>query len=90
MLSKNFNQKVKKQNILFQKSNFLSIDLLKLEEGRQVMFLPGIDVPMTIVKTDGSFTYDTSDMATIKQRLFEENADWIIYVIDLGQVKDFL
>jgi arginyl-tRNA synthetase len=90
MLSKNFNQKVKKQNILFQKLNSLSIDLLKLEEGRQVMFLPGIDVPMTIVKTDGSFTYDTSDMATIKQRLFEENADWIIYVIDLGQVKDFL
>ena len=52
------------------------------------MFLPGIDVPMTIVKTDGSFTYDTSDMATVKQRLLEENADWIIYVIDLGQVGD--
>jgi arginyl-tRNA synthetase len=51
------------------------------------MFLPGIDVPMTIVKTDGSFTYDTSDMATIKQRLDEEKADWIIYVIDLGQVN---
>ena len=64
-----------------------SVDLLKLEEGRQVMFLPGIDVPMTIVKSDGSFTYDTSDMATIKQRLDEEKADWIIYVIDLGQVN---
>jgi len=60
---------------------------LKLEEGRQVMFLPGIDVPMTIVKTDGSFTYDTSDMATIKQRLTEENGDWLIYVIDSGQVS---
>jgi len=53
------------------------------------MFLPGIDVPLTIVKTEGSFTYDTSDMATIKQRLEEENADWIIYVIDLGQVSYF-
>lgn len=62
-----------------------SKNLLKLEEGRQVMFLPGIDVPMTIVKSDGSFTYDTSDMATIKQRLVEEQADWIIYVIDSGQ-----
>lgn len=51
------------------------------------MFLPGIDVPMTIVKSDGSFTYDTSDMATIKQRLVEEQADWIIYVIDSGQVS---
>jgi arginyl-tRNA synthetase len=54
------------------------------------MFLPNIEVPMTIVKTDGSFTYDTSDMATIKQRLQEEKADWIIYVIDLGQVRDRL
>ncbi|CAF0979530.1 unnamed protein product [Rotaria sp. Silwood1] len=62
-----------------------SKNLLKLEEGRKVMFLPDIDVPLTIVKTDGSFTYDTSDMATIKQRLEEENADWLIYVIDSGQ-----
>jgi arginyl-tRNA synthetase len=53
------------------------------------MFIPGIDVPMTIVKTDGSFTYDTSDMATIKQRLHEENGDWLIYVIDSGQVSYF-
>lgn len=53
------------------------------------MFLPGIEVPMTIVKTDGSFTYDTSDMATIKQRLNEEKADWLIYVIDSGQVNYF-
>ena len=57
-----------------------------MEDGRQVMFLPGIEVPMTIVKSDGSFTYDTSDMATIKQRLIEEKADWLIYVIDSGQV----
>ncbi|CAF4756828.1 unnamed protein product, partial [Rotaria magnacalcarata] len=49
----------------------------------------GIDVPMTIVKTDGSFTYDTSDMATIQQRLVEENAEWIIYVVDSGQVGHF-
>lgn len=51
------------------------------------MFLPDIDVPMTIVKSGGGFTYDTSDMATIKQRLDEEKADWIVYVIDLGQVS---
>ncbi len=82
----------KKQKILLKNPIpfVLKIDLLKLEEGRQVMFLPGIDVPMTIVKTDGSFTYDTSDMATIKQRLYEENADWVIYVIDSGQVMDFI
>jgi len=62
-----------------------SKNLLKLEDGRQVMFLPDIEVPMTIVKSGGGYTYDTSDMATIKQRLDEEKADWIIYVIDMGQ-----
>ena len=90
MLLKNLNQNVIEYLIyLYKNPVFIYyIDLLKLEEGRQVMFLPGIDVPMTIVKSDGSFTYDTSDMATIKQRIFEENADWLIYVIDLGQVSD--
>lgn len=50
------------------------------------MFIPGCSVPMTIVKSDGGFTYDTSDMAAIRQRLFDEKADWLIYVVDAGQV----
>lgn len=50
------------------------------------MFVPGCSVPMTIVKSDGGFTYDTSDMAAIRQRLFDEKADWLIYVVDAGQV----
>jgi len=62
-----------------------SKNLLKLEEGRKVMYLPEINVPMTIVKTDGSFTYETSDMTALKHRIIEENADWVIYVIDSGQ-----
>lgn len=62
-------------------------NVLKLEDGRYVMFVPNIKVPMTIVKSNGSYTYDTSDMATIKQRLEEEEADWIIYVVDSGQAQ---
>lgn len=50
------------------------------------MFVPGCSVPMTIVKSDGGFTYDTSDMAAIRHRLFDEKADWLIYVVDAGQV----
>lgn len=53
-----------------------------------MMFLPAIELPMTIVKSDGSFTYDASDMTTIKQRLKEENADWLIYGIDSSQVSN--
>ena len=43
-------------------------------------------IPFTIVKSDGGFTYDTSDMATIRQRIEEEKGDWLIYVTDAGQV----
>lgn len=44
-------------------------------------------IPFTIVKSDGGFTYDTSDLATIKQRIEEEKGDWLIYVTDAGQVR---
>merc|ERR1719494_20975 len=59
------------------------------EEGRQVMFAEGMKVPLMMVKSDGGFTYDTSDMATIKQRLHEEKGDWLIYVVDAGQGDHF-
>ncbi|XP_073445564.1 arginine--tRNA ligase, cytoplasmic isoform X2 [Dendrobates tinctorius] len=58
---------------------------VELDEGRKVVFIPGCSIPLTIVKSDGGFTYDTSDLAAIKQRLFEEKADIIIYVVDSGQ-----
>lgn len=56
------------------------------EDGRKLMFIPDQPIPLTIVKSDGGFTYDTSDMAAIKYRLEEEKADWILYVVDSGQV----
>jgi len=59
--------------------------LLTEDEGRKIYFAKNRSVPLTIVKTDGGFTYDTSDLAAIKQRLFEENADWVLYVVDRGQ-----
>ena len=62
---------------------------LKLEEGRWIMFADGIDVPLTVIKSDGGFTYDTSDMAAIQQRITEELADRIVYVTDAGQGPHF-
>uniref|UniRef100_A0A0N4ZVB6 Probable arginine--tRNA ligase, cytoplasmic n=1 Tax=Parastrongyloides trichosuri TaxID=131310 RepID=A0A0N4ZVB6_PARTI len=58
---------------------------LKVEDGRKVMFPTNCSVPLTIVKSDGGYTYDTSDMAAIKHRIFEEKADWLFYVVDAGQ-----
>ncbi|XP_060532020.1 arginine--tRNA ligase, cytoplasmic [Cylas formicarius] len=62
--------------------------LLEEDEGRKVMW-GDTSIPLTVVKSDGGFTYDTSDMACLKQRLHEEKADWVIYVTDLGQATHF-
>jgi arginyl-tRNA synthetase len=41
------------------------------------------------VKSDGGYTYDTSDMAALRQRIEQEKADRIIYVTDSGQAPHF-
>ncbi|KAM9694140.1 arginine--tRNA ligase, cytoplasmic [Trichechus inunguis] len=64
----------------FEDKGFVQVD-----DGRKIVFVPGCSIPLTIVKSDGGYTYDTSDLAAIKQRLFEEKADMIIYVVDSGQ-----
>lgn len=59
---------------------------MQLDEGRKIVFAPGFSVPLTVVKSDGGYTYDTSDLAALHNRLFDEKADIIIYVVDSGQV----
>uniref|UniRef100_A0AC35GPS9 Arginine--tRNA ligase n=1 Tax=Panagrolaimus sp. PS1159 TaxID=55785 RepID=A0AC35GPS9_9BILA len=60
-------------------------NILITEEGRKIFFPTGCTVPLTVVKSDGGYTYDTSDLAAIKQRLEEDKIDWAIYVVDSGQ-----
>ncbi|KAL0279634.1 UNVERIFIED_CONTAM: hypothetical protein PYX00_001145 [Menopon gallinae] len=62
---------------------------LEEDNGRKIMWGDKSNIPFTIIKSDGGFTYDTSDMATIKYRIEEEKADWIIYVTDSGQATHF-
>lgn len=56
-----------------------SKNMLEEDNGRKIMWGEKRDngIPMTIVKCDGGFTYDTSDMAALKQRVEEENVDWV-------------
>ncbi|KAJ8953070.1 hypothetical protein NQ318_013412 [Aromia moschata] len=61
---------------------------LEEDEGRKILW-GASTIPMTIIKSDGGFTYDTSDMAAIKQRLYDEKCDWLIYVTDAGQATHF-
>lgn len=61
--------------------------LVEMDEGRKIVFAPGQQIPLTVVKSDGGYTYDTSDLAALRHRLFDEKADIIIYVTDSGQVR---
>eukprot|EP00106_Octopus_bimaculoides_P020201 XP_014787643.1 PREDICTED: arginine--tRNA ligase, cytoplasmic-like [Octopus bimaculoides] len=70
-------------------SDLQSSDKLVSEDGMKVIFTPNQKVPLIIVKSDGGFTYDTSDLTAIKQRLFEEKGTWLIYVTDAGQSTHF-
>ncbi|GCC21963.1 hypothetical protein chiPu_0000346 [Chiloscyllium punctatum] len=63
--------------------------LVQLDEGRKIVFPPGCSLPLTIEKSDGGYTYDTSDLAALRQRIFDEKADMIIYVVDSGQSVHF-
>jgi len=49
----------------------------------------GKPLPFMMQKSDGGYTYDTTDMAGLCQRVREEKADRIIYVTDNGQTTHF-
>lgn len=63
------------------------LGFVQVDDGRKIVFVPGFPVPLTIMKSDGGYTYDTSDLAALKHRLCEEKADILIYVVDSGQVS---
>lgn len=60
-----------------------SKNMLEEDNGRKVMWgeKHGNGIPFTIVKSDGGFTYDTSDMAAIKHRIEKERADWASIIL---------
>ncbi len=65
--------------------------LVSLSEGAKCLFLEGFTtkegapLPLIVQKSDGGYNYATTDMAAIRQRIEEERADRILYVIDSGQ-----
>jgi len=59
--------------------------LVEESDGRKIINVPGYDLPLTVQKTNGSFTYDSTDLAAIRYRLVDLNMDKIYYVIDSGQ-----
>ena len=58
-------------------------------DGAMCVFLDGHEAPMIIRKKDGAFLYPTTDLATVKHRVDEWQADTMLYVVDHRQYDHF-
>lgn len=67
------------------------IGLISVDGGAKLIWPPGTkhENPLIVVKSDGGYGYDSTDMAAIWYRLLERKADWVIYVTDAGQASHF-
>ncbi|MEM6426625.1 MAG: arginine--tRNA ligase, partial [Cyanobacteria bacterium P01_D01_bin.128] len=69
--------------------------LLVEDQGAQCVFLDGFTnkdgdpLPLIIKKSDGGFNYATTDLAAVRQRIQQEEAKRILYVVDAGQGNHF-
>ena len=59
------------------------------DEGALVVRFQDRERPMLIRKSDGGFLYATTDLAAIRNRVVNENADRLIYVVDARQRDHF-
>ena len=70
-------------------------NLIEISDGAKCVFLEGFTtkegkpLPMILQKSDGGYNYATTDAAALEQRVAEEKADRIIYVVDAGQQLHF-
>ncbi len=58
-------------------------------DGATCVFVEGNDAPFIVQKSDGAYTYATTDLATIQYRVEELKADEILYVVDKRQSEHF-
>lgn len=59
-------------------------------DGAVAVFCEGHAAPLIVRKSDGGYGYATTDLAALRQRVTDEQADWIVYVTDAGQQEHFV
>ncbi|KAE8914702.1 Arginine--tRNA ligase/mitochondrial [Phytophthora fragariae] len=63
--------------------------LMEMSNGAEVIFTKTHKQPFMLVKSDGSYLYDTTDIAALWYRLHEMKANRIIYYTDYSQKDHF-
>ncbi|KAG8340019.1 Arginyl tRNA synthetase N terminal domain [Trypanosoma vivax] len=54
-----------------------------------VITIPRFSFPLMLVKSDGGYTYDTTDITSMYHRFVMEKMDRVIYCTDVGQLEHF-
>jgi arginyl-tRNA synthetase len=67
-----------------------AVGLVVQSQSAKCIFTSVDEIPLMVVKSDGGYGYDSTDIAAIWYRLYVVRADWLIYVTDMGQEKHFL
>ncbi len=60
-------------------------DVAVVDDGALCIFVDGFEAPLIIRKSDGGFTYGTTDMAGIRYRVRDLKATRLLYVVDSRQ-----
>lgn len=72
-----------------------NLGLLEESDGAKCVFVEGFTnksgepLPLIVQKTDGGYNYAATDLAAIRYRIQQEQAERIIYVTDAGQANHF-
>lgn len=71
------------------------LGLLVEDAGAKCVFLEGFTnregepLPLIIQKSDGGYNYATTDLAALRYRIQQDQANWLVYVTDAGQANHF-
>ncbi|MFM7056353.1 MAG: arginine--tRNA ligase [Planctomycetota bacterium] len=63
--------------------------LARLSDGAVCVFQDAFPAPFIVRKTDGAYTYATTDLATIQHRRDTLKGDEVLYVVDKRQAQHF-
>jgi arginyl-tRNA synthetase len=69
--------------------DLLDRGIATVSEGAVAVFFGESESPALIRKSDGAFTYTTTDLATVRYRVDQWNPDAILYVVDSRQAYHF-
>jgi arginyl-tRNA synthetase len=70
-------------------ASLLERKIAVVSDGAVCVFIPGVEAPFIVRKSDGAFTYATTDLATIRYRVEKRAADAMLYVVDSRQSDHF-